>query len=444
MIYFYRTPYTGRDNPLQYHHNRPHSMNKLSDSAKHPWFSVGFLALMPIIVLWPATMSAVNAQQRALWGINSQLIASVITPAIEANRFPQRIALPNFPVRGDLAVRYTIDAALQGEAQRLLQKYNPDYGVLVALEPDSGRVLAMASSARDENDARNLTMVNSYPAASISKIITAVAAINENKAAANTIIPFNGKATSLYKKSVFEHRNNKWTRKYSLGEAFARSVNTVFGRVGALEVGGETMLDYARRLGFNGRFASDFAFGNGAIDVDPADAWQVAEMASGYTTRNTLSPIHGAALAATAVNGGYLVAPALVKAIIGPNGVPLYWHEQPAKSQVMREDTARQLKKMMRATVVAGSAKRSFSGFNRGPLKDVVIGGKTGSLTGFSPKGKYDWFVGFAEMGERKIAYAALCINKKRWYVKSTRLARELLEFYFREKPLQSAGVSAS
>ena len=145
-------------------------------------------------------------------------------------------------MRGELGVRYTIDAALQGEAQRLLDEYNPDYGVLVALEPDSGRVLAMASSARNRSNADdagnvdNLTLINSYPAASISKIITAVAVINENKAAADTIIPFNGKTTSLYKKSVFEHRNNKWTRRYSLGESFARSVNSVFGagrRVGS-------------------------------------------------------------------------------------------------------------------------------------------------------------------------------------------------------------------
>ena len=420
-------------------------MNNLTDSTKHPWFSMGLVAaLMASVALWPTTMGAVNTQQPASWGINPQLIASTITSAIEAKRFPKNIALPDFPIPGDLGVRYTIDQVLQAEAQNLLEKYNPDYGVLVALEPDSGRVLAMASSTRDPSDTGNLTLLNSYPAASISKIITAVAAINENKAAAATVIPFNGKSTSLYKKNVFEHRDNKWTRKYSLEESFARSVNSVFGRVGALEVGGETMLDYARRLGFNGRFASDFAFGNGAVDLDPADAWQVAEMASGYTTRNTLSPLHGAALAATAVNGGNLVAPALVRAIIGPNGVPLYWRDQPAKSRVMNEDTAIQLKDMMRATVVTGSARSSFARFNRGALKDVVIGGKTGSLTGFSPRGKYDWFVGFAEAGERKIAYAALCINKQRWYVKSTRLAREMLEFYFRDTPLQIAGLPAS
>ena len=423
--------------------NTPHPFSSKNRQPWSLWFWGGFFALLPLIALWPATISALSTGQRTSWGIDAQRIASVITPAIAANRYPPTIELPDFPVDGNLAVRYTIDAALQGEAQRLLEKHNPDYGVLVAIDPDSGRVLAMASSTRAKSDGGNLSMVNSYPAASISKIITAVAAINENKASLDTVFPFNGSSTSLYKKSVFEHRDNRWTRKYTLGKSFASSVNTVFGRVGALEVGGETMLDYARRLGFNGRFASDFSFGNGAVEVDPADPWQVAEMASGYTTRNTLSPLHGAALAATAVNGGHLVAPVLVQAIIGPNGVPLYWHEQAAKSRVMSESTAQQLKKMMRATVVSGSARSGFSGFSRGALKDAVAGGKTGSLTGSAPRGKYDWFVGFAEMGERKIAYAALCINKKKWYVKSTRLAREMLEFYFRETP-PAAGVTTS
>ena len=60
------------------------------------------------------------------------------------------------------------------------------------------------------------------------------------------------------------------------------------------------------------------------------------------------------------------------------------------------------------------------------------MGGKTGSLTGTNPPGRYDWFVGFAERGNRKIAFATLCINKEKWYVRSTRLSRELLEFFFR------------
>ncbi len=386
-----------------------------------------------LAVAWPAGISAVDAEHGATWGIDAQMISAAITPGVARHRLPREISLPQVGLDGDFSVRYTIDAALQGEADRLLKKYHPDYGALAVLDADSGRVLAMASSARDGSEPGNMTMRNSYPAASVFKIVTAVAAVNENKLAAQSVLPFNGKSTSLYKKNVFEHRDNQWTRRYSFRESFAYSVNSIFGRVGSVVLGGDAMLDYAQRLGFNRRFHSDFGFDAGMVEVDTADAWQVAEMASGYTRRNTLSPLHGAALAATAINGGHLVAPALVESIIGPNGVPLYHYAQPPKRPVMSRQTALELQHMMRATVAFGSSRKAFANFHRRALKEVVVGGKTGSLSGRIPPGKYDWFVGFAQLDGRKIAYAVLCINKKKWYVKSTQLAREMLEFYFSE-----------
>lgn len=399
----------------------------------------GLAALALVGVSLPASISAVESQRGVSWGIRAEQLAPQISPGVAAKRFAPTITLPGFAVRGEFSVRYTLDANLQRRAQQLLAKHNPDYGVLVAIDPDDGRVLLMADSARGDASsdgvAGNMAINNRYPAASISKMVTAVAAINENKLSGETIVPFNGKATSLYKKSVLRHRDNKWTRHYSFATSFARSVNSVFGRVGAIDVGGETMLGYANRLGFNRRFASDFAFGSGVIAVDPDNDWQVAEMASGYTRRNTLSPLHGAVLAATAANNGHLVAPMIVEELTGPNGVPLYWRTRFAKTKVMHYETARQLRVMMRKTVTSGSARSSFVGFRRGKLKDAVIGGKTGSLSGLSPRGKYDWFIGFGEHDGKKIAFAALCINKKLWRVKSAQLARELLEFYFDAPP---------
>ena len=377
-------------------------------------------------------MSIVDAEKIRNWGITEQILAAVLTPSVEQWSLPEKIQLPGFTLEAPLTVNYTLDPALQSEAERLLGKHNPDYGVFVAIDPDTGHILAMADSSRDGLDHGNLALQNTFPAASVSKIITAVAAVNENRATTSTVIPFNGKSTSLYKKNVFEHKNHKWTRKYTLGESFAKSVNVVFGRLGAVELGAKTMLDYSYRLGFNGQFASDFTFGNGLIEMDVDDDWQVAEMASGYTTRNTLSPLHGAILGATAINGGNLVAPVLIESLVGPFGIPIYVHESPGLSQVMTEKSSLQLKQMMLSTVRIGSARKSFRGFHKKHLENVVAGGKTGSLTGFKPRGKYDWFVGFGEQGDRKIAFAMLCINKEKWYVKSSRFAREVLEFYFK------------
>ncbi|WP_424946352.1 penicillin-binding transpeptidase domain-containing protein [Candidatus Spongiihabitans sp.] len=402
------------------------------------WFKISSLIIILLASAWPAAMSLVDTEKGRNWGITEQHIAQVISSSVHQKVLPDSISIPGLfgpsGLPAPLKVKYTLDPDLQLEAIRLLKKYNPDYGVFVAISPDTGHILAMADSTRNSHDGANhgnLSLVNTFPAASISKIITAVAALNEHKANGSTVIPFNGKSTSLYKKNVFNHKKTKWTRNFTLDQAFANSVNTIFGRLGAIELGGETMLEYAYRLGFNGRFASDILFENGRIEIDQNDPWQVAEMASGYTTNNTLSPLHAAILATTALNGGKVVAPVIVASLIGPYGIPLYVHEQPALSVVMSDSSSKQLKKMMQTTITQGSARTSFRGFHKGAMANVNVGGKTGSLTGFKPRGKYDWFVGFGENGNQKIAFATLCINKEKWYVKSTRFAREILEFYF-------------
>ena len=382
-------------------------------------------------------MNLAGAGNSRYFNISPSAISEHISSAVSRREYPGSARISGAGLNADLNLHYTLDTDLQREAERLLQKYNPDYAVIVAMDPENGRVLAMADSSRAPLPEDSLALRNTYPAASVSKIVTAVTALDQGVVDVDTVIPFNGKTTSLYKKNVFRHKDNKWTRKPTFRESFAKSNNTVFGRVGAVSLGGEQLMDYFQRLGFNMRYTSDFHFPNGTVELDPSDAWQVAESASGYTRRNTLSPLHAAALAATAVNGGKMIAPVLVDRVTGPQGIPLYVYENPAVSPAMRQETSDKLKQLMTATVTMGSARRFFRGFHRKSYKDVVVGGKTGSLTGSDPAGRYDWFAGFAEQGHRKIAFAALCINKEKWYVRSARLSRELLEYYF--QPPQNA-----
>ena len=390
-----------------------------------------WIAIFSLAPIWPTVIGPNDTDAGREPNMPARTIAGPLTPFVREETLPDQIIIPGISDSTPLRVTYTLDSGLQDKARKLLARYNPDYGMVVAIEPDSGRILAMIDSTRAGENHQNLSLVNSFPAASVSKIITAIAAVNENKLTGSTMIPYNGKSTSLYKKNVLRHKNNKWTRTISFDQAFATSVNTIFGRVGAVMVGGDTMLDYAYRLGFNGQFASDFTFDNGHIELNPDDQWQIVEMASGYTDRNTLSVLHGATLAATAVNNGNLVTPVIVDSLTDPHGIPVYVHEKPVFSPVMSESAADQIKKMMQSTVRVGSARRSFRRLHKSVLKDVAIGGKTGSLTGYEPKGKYDWFVGFGERGDHKIAFAVLCINKEKWYVKSSFLARKMMEYYF-------------
>lgn len=408
-----------------------HAIFRHSKQLRHPFSILISLLLLLLSCAWPAALGTVEVDRFQLWGIDENVIAEAISPYVAAGEYPLEIELPKPARERDTFIHYTLDADLQAYSEALLKKYRPDYGVIVAIDPDSGKVLAMASDTRDGLTDRNLALVGAYPGASVFKIITAAAVLNENKATPDTIFPFNGKSTTLYKKNVFEPVQNRWTRNETLSRSFAKSVNPVFGRIGAVVLGGETLLRYAEQYGFNGQFAADFLFDNGAIELDPSDDWQVAESAAGFTTRNTLSPLHGATIAASAINGGYLVAPALVDEVTDRHGIPLYVYEAPARSRVLEPQTANDLRRLMRATIEVGSAKKRFRGFFQGDLADVEVGGKTGTLTGHNPRGLYEWFVGYGRRGDRKIAFAVLCISRDKWYVKPATLARLTLEHYF-------------
>ena len=85
----------------------------------------------------------------------------------------------------------------------------------------------------------------------------------------------------------------------------------------------------------------------------------------------------------------------------------------------------------MRETVRRGSARKSFGNFFKGDFEDLDVGGKTGSLTGRMPAGKYDWFVGYAMQGDKRVSYASLTINKEFWTVKAHYVARKFIEAVF-------------
>jgi cell division protein FtsI/penicillin-binding protein 2 len=330
-------------------------------------------------------------------------------------------------------VNYTLDASLHDALAAIYRRYRPDFGAFVAIDPESGAIRTLTSFIRGEEQLDNLSVRTAYPAASVFKIITATAAIDSGKATPTTVLPYNGKSTSLYKSQVLRHQDNRWTRYPELTEAFAKSINPVFARLGIYQVGAEGLRDYADRFGFDRVLFSDFDLSPSLVSLALDDEWQIAEVASGYTKDILISPVHAAAMAAAVVNGGKLMAPHIVESLVDGARKPLYQSEITKLQQIMKPATALALKKLMMATVLQGSARHSFTNYRKDPnLREVSVGGKTGSLTGYSPRGRHDWFVGYGEASDgRKIAYASLVINKEKWYVRSAMVARLFLQEFF-------------
>jgi len=375
------------------------------------------------------------------------VIADALTDHALDNRFPSKLTFEN-EAEGTKEVgflEYTFDAGVHENMANVYTKYKPDFACFVAIDVETGAILNLTSFIKSKADEKidNLVMRSNYPAASVFKMITAAAGLDTGKLTPSTVIPFNGKGTSLYKNQVLSHKDNKWTRRPTFKESFAKSVNPVFGQVGVFTLGAEKLNDYATKFGFGGVLQSDFNLAPSTVNLDFDSKFEIAEAASGYTTSITLSPIHAAQMAAIVANDGKFVTPYMVESVSDADGKLLYEKTSSEQTKVISNKAAKDLRSLMQETTRIGSARSSFKGLSRYKVyKDMKIGGKTGSLTGFSPKGRHDWFVGYAKKEGHTVAYASLIINKEKWYVRSSYVARQFIYHYFSDRKEQAEAVA--
>lgn len=367
--------------------------------------------------------------------ISKSDIAASIGEAVAANQLPEygEFRIANLPVKAKL--KYALEPSSQEYILKLLQTYRPDFAAFVALDAETGRILSLASTVevKDSQWTRNtnLALKSSFPAASVFKVVTASAVLDTKKVTPDTEIAFNGANHTLYKRNIASSDVNRWTRRITLKDAFASSINTVFGKLGVFYAGAETLKDYANRFAFNREIRADIPVQPGSSRFSSDDPWSVASAASGFTLENKMSPLQGALIAATIANDGKMMEPYLVEQVLDAAGAPIYQVEPLMAQVAVAPEAAASLRQLFAQTVHSGTSRKAFrKALRKRNLQEVEFGGKTGSLTGTEPRGKCDWFVGYARYGNRKIAVSALTVNQERWKIKSSSLAEMYLTHY--------------
>lgn len=381
----------------------------------------------------PAPSDEVVREEKVKTQLESRTqISKIIGEAVRNNKFPstEEIDWDGQKIKANIQVG--IDNDLQKEAEKLLRTYKPDYAAIVMMDATTGRVLAMTSFQKDDPNASNWNLKAGFPAASVFKIVTATAAVDRAGVSPQHKINFNGGNYTLYRKNVMSEKITKWTRAITLKEAFARSINTAFGRLSLETLHPVDINDYATRFMFNQEIPSDFPVDMGVAYVPPERGFELTEVASGYNKTNRMSPVQGAMIAAAVANKGKMVVPYLVENIKDDQGQTLYQAETLDNGQIMTEESANKVRELMGETVTAGTSRRSFRDLVRNKkFRQIEMGGKTGHLTGETPKGRVDWFVGYAMDDTNKIAIAAVSVNKVKWTVKSAQLGQSMFKKYF-------------
>jgi cell division protein FtsI/penicillin-binding protein 2 len=360
-------------------------------------------------------------------------LAHILGDRVRRNEWPAEIDFRSGLLNLQAKVQYTFlpQTSSQARMEKLIGQYRPDYAAFVAMDARTGKILSMVSFSAVHPEMGNLAVRATFPAASVFKIVTASAALDTQRAEPDTVVSFSGANHTLYRKNVEDRRENRWTRHVTMREAFARSINTVFAKLGLFYVGGENLKKYAERFYFNRHIPADIAVDMGAAPFDIHDSWGVISTASGFTRETTMSPLHGALLAAAVANEGVMMEPYVVESLKSETGNVLYQATPRKASVVFEPRTALSLRELFSETVHSGTSRKSFRQTIRRPaFEDVEFGGKTGSLTGLNPAGKCDWFVGYALYQGQRIAVGALTVNEKKWKVKASALANAFFTGY--------------
>ena len=286
-----------------------------------------------------------------------------------------------------------------------LGRGKPELIGMVAMDGSTGFIKAMAGFNPGKPAANPCTSAH-YPAASIFKIVTASAAVEKLNYTATTPLYFNGRKYTLYKRQL-TNQKTKYTNRVTLETAFSESINPVFGKLGQLALGKDVLINFAEKFGFNQNPDTDFYFPVPHFTAIGND-YHLAELGCGFNRDTLISPVFAATMVSAMVNKGQILVPRLVDRISNSDENEIYKSTKEIYKTPISPKTAATMKKLMKKTISGGTARKSFRGYSRDKvLSNLLIGGKTGSLSNREHTVKYDWFTGF---GQRKTTKETLIV----------------------------------
>jgi penicillin-binding protein A len=318
----------------------------------------------------------------------------------------------NRPHRG-ADLKLTVSYKVQKAAAQALGRRK---GAVVALDPTTGAILAMVAYPRSDpnqidslwkelNSDSDTPLVNRasqglYPPGSVFKIIVAGAALSEGTVTEST--PFDDTGQWLVGGYIVHNYGNSVYGKHDFTQAFAKSINTTFAKVGT-GLGADTLARYATSFGFGAASPWPLA-GAASIFPDPAsmDKAHVAQASFGQG-KVLASPLEMALAAAGVANGGTIMKPYVLDSVLDSHGNALDKTRPSSWLQPLKPEVAATVRDLMVKVVTSGTGTSAA-------LPGVQVAGKTGTAEVANAQ-PHAWFAGFAPAENPKVAVAVLVEN---------------------------------
>jgi peptidoglycan glycosyltransferase len=355
-------------------------------------------------------------------GIESAL-NPVLTGRANSQILEQLTALVTGSTPEGASVQLTLDPQLQ---QLAFDALGDRQGAIIAMEPSSGRILAMVSTpSYDPNRlashstssvleaynelsedpgnplANRAIAGDQYFPGSVFKVLMTAAALESGNFTAQSEFPNLPELQLPLSSDVIRNSGGRLCgagENVTLEDAFRLSCNIPYAELG-LELGENAIGSLADNFGFGATLEIPLAVTPSNFPRGLDEAQLMLSSFGQFDVRVT--PLQVAMVSAAVANEGNLMKPNMVEEIIAPNLRVVQSYEPSVYSRPISPSTARELTRMMVLNVDQGVA-------NAAAISGISVAGKTGTAETGIGNGRTFWFTGFAPAESPEVVVAVV------------------------------------
>lgn len=298
----------------------------------------------------------------------------------------------------------TIDVDLQRMCEKAAKKALVEDSAkethIIAMEPKTGKILAMASMpdynlneprsprSPEEKTAwenlngeelaerwfdmwRNRSISNTYEPGSTFKAITTAIALEENIASEKTTFLCGGIFNDIKGQALKCVDYPKAHGRLTLQKGLDVSCNVLFIRLG-LKIGRDIMYRYIKAFGFGEKTGIDLGGEGEGILPRRENLRDIGVATLSYGHGISVTPLQMITAAAALVNGGNLMEPYIVDRFVDERGETVVLHEPVVRRRVLSEETSGRMIELLKTVISEGTGKRlNIPGYS--------VAGKTGT-----------------------------------------------------------------
>ena len=391
------------------------------------------------------TLGTTNADGEGLSGLelyyNEELmgIPGVRVSEVSGNSTSNPYSETSFtpPVDGKdmtLTIDENIQYFVEKVAEDALNKHNADSVSIAVMNPNNGEILGMVNkpgfnpnnpyegseafkgkdeSAKLQNMWRNTIVSDAFEPGSIFKIITSIAAIEENIAGKDEVYYCDGSLNVAGKNIKCWKPDGHGVQNFN--QTLENSCNVAFMEMGA-KLGAEKLNEYIKLFGFGTQSGIDLpGEATGIVkNVEDISAVDLATISFGQT--NTMNGIQFMTALNAVANGGDLIQPHIMKELShkDDNGTKIIDEVFVPKIQenIVDEKSTMRVKEALESTVSNGSSKDAG-------IEGIKVAGKTGTAEKVDPEtgtygaGYIASFAGFAPYDNPQVSLIVIIDNPK-------------------------------